>query len=367
MSLGGPTGTGGGGALPPLPGAGAAALRQLAQAGWVEGRISQLLPGGGARIATVLGLIVAPEAGAGLMPGDRVRLRMNPQTGQVEAEALRPGTAAPAGGSGFGQPGTAAPAPIAGAQTAGAQSAGSPSAASSTPLPPTPMAALLLAASEEAQGPHLNSVAFAGLAPVPGGAAGALGAALPPPGSPLYGLIAALFPPDQRARRETGRTRRDAAPAWWEAFAEDAEAAPPPAAPDPPEPARRDPLDVVEWAPVETSEESDSSAAGQAADTAPGTTEDVPSALPAVTEDCPPKEGGADQVARLSGRLPDGGKLRLDARRAHGVITLLVTSDAPLSPGIARLIRAQAEALARTWGARLACSFRTVSPGSADA
>ncbi|GHD99266.1 hypothetical protein U879_09470 [Defluviimonas sp. 20V17] len=318
MSLGGPTGAG---SLPPLPlPAGSAALRQLAQSGWIDGRVSSMLAEGGARIATALGLVIAAEVAAGLMPGDRVRLRMNPQTGRIEAELLRPGAApvsAPAPG-----PGPGAAAPVA---------------------PPQPSALVTGAPT-----PHLPSAALAGLAPIlPGG--GAPGAA-PPPGAPLYGLIAALFPgpAGPSATRATRRGGRKGA-----AFAdtgvteeETTDDAPPPTqAAEAPRSPRRDPLDLVDWTLASGAEPP----AAEVPRTEPPPAE---APRPALTEAL------AAQFARLSGHLPEAGAIQLDARRLGDHITLEVFSEAPLPAEFARLIRTQAEALARAWDARLSCGFR---------
>lgn len=320
MSLGGPTGPGG---LPPAPlPAGGAALRQLAQSGWIDGRVSSMLADGGARVATALGLVLAPEAAAGLMPGDRVRLRMNPQTGRIEAELLRPGAPAPtpAGGA---APGPGAAPPVA-----------------------PPMPAALVA---EALTPHLPSAALASLAPILPGAGGALGAP-PPPGAPLYGLIAALFPGrtgPSGSRRTHRRARPGTGPAdFGGAEGETPDDAPaPPQAVEAPRPPQRDPLDLVEWT---LTTGPDAPPGEEAADE------------PAPAEAPPPSltEALAAQFAQLSGHLPEAGAVHLDARRLGDHITLEVSSEAPLPAEFARLIRSQAEALARAWGARLSCGFR---------
>lgn len=311
MSLGGPTGAGGiPGGLPQQQ----APLARLAQSGWIEGRIASLPPEGGARIATFLGIVVAPEASAGMMPGDRVRLRLNPQTGKVEAQPLHPGQSAAEG-----------PAPTA------------------TPRPLSPLSPVMVAAEPVA--PHLTSAALAGLSPILPGPASGLGAAMPPPGSALYGLIAALFPRDdirQRApaparRAGPGRSPDTAA----ENPAEDTDDAP--LLPvDPPAQISRDPLDVIEW---------QAPAAGTEEETLP---EDAP--IPPGSPALPPVQAG--QIVRMSGALPGGGSVHLDARRLGDLITLVVSSDRVLPATFAQLIRRQAEALALAWGARLACTFR---------
>ncbi|TMV49219.1 hypothetical protein FGG78_40220, partial [Thioclava sp. BHET1] len=99
MTIGGPSGVGNG---PAAVTRAITALARLAEVGSVDGRVSALLSNGGMRVATPIGLLLVADAGP-YKPGESLRLRYDPQTGQAVPEttsaAARGNGASPATGA----------------------------------------------------------------------------------------------------------------------------------------------------------------------------------------------------------------------------------------------------------------------------
>ena len=294
--------SGASGAMGPQVGA-PSALRRVLELGWIEGRVTALLGEGEARISTALGPLTVTLAALQPMPGDRLRLRIDPQTGQLRIETLAPHdppAALPAAGAGAGR-----------------------------------------AVQEGAA--FLPSAVLAGLQPLLPGGAGQAGPPMPQADVALYSLLAALFPAavaDGRLRRPDRRRpnayRPDPGP----------EAAPPDVAPEPPDsagtepdPAPADGPETLVWleVPPEGLPEGPPGGGGPH----PRPVEGEP------TEDFP----GSRAAIEIG--IAGTGRVRLQAHLGGGRVSFEVTSEGELPPALVERIRARARSLAESWDAPL--------------
>lgn len=310
--------SGASGAMGPQVGA-PSALRRVLELGWIEGRVTALLGEGEARISTALGPLTVTLAALQPMPGDRLRLRIDPQTGQLRIETLAPH-----------DPPAALPAAGAGAM-AGAGRAVQEGAA------------------------FLPSAVLAGLQPLLPGGGGQAGPPMPQADVALYSLLAALFPAavaDGRLRRPDRRRpnayRPDPGP----------EAPPPEVAPEPPDSAGTEPDLTLADAPetlvwLEVPPEVPPAAQPDAGGPAPRPVAGEP------TEDFP----GSRAAIEIG--IAGTGRVRLQAHLGGGRVSFEVTSEGELPPALVERIRARARSLAESWDAPL--DLRWTGAGGAGA
>ncbi len=391
MSLGGPSDPLGAVAAGALN-ANARPLREALGRGWITGRIIAVQEGGAYRVGTAFGQLLLQAAAGRFQTGEAVRLRLDPGSGQMVAEPARAGgpgaqamgaqatgsqtTGRPAaGGAAAGQAGTP------GAGTGAAMRAGS----GTGPAPASAGGGLLQPGAESAQiradpaaallagrgNPAIQAAILSGLAPVSTGAPaaeGALASVFPQAGSPVFSLIAALFPAlvidgrlaemARRARRRYGGPGRyaraaETALAEDEPAADDGTAAPVPTA------------GRIEWSMPLFSGEAMLRARWQLDHGVPPAAADPSAADPtadgAEAEAAPDADTAPGLHARLEITLDRHGRVVVDGWQDARTITVRVTSGQALGRELAAAIEARAQALARGLNRRLSLQW-TLAP-----